>query len=198
MIRQTSSKQTTQNFQRPRQVPNSVQTSANKNKYECFSSSHEDQILSPAPNRAKLLSENKGVLSDRTQTYKSPRLVALDGKLKSMMHEKKHRLMNKMKSPLKQNDQNLVRNNRLIDFSSTQPVILAMFLKTVIFTYLIYLMKINFWNENWKKCKGSYMRWVMINLRIYKLSIWKESLSWKNKQSAFKVHIFISSILMMF
>ena len=68
-------------------------------------------MLSPAPNRAKLLSENKGLsLTERTENYKAPQLRALDSKLKNIMNEKKSRLMNKMRSPLKQvsSHQNLV------------------------------------------------------------------------------------------
>lgn len=77
---------------------------ASATKREWFSNSNnDDQILSPAPNRAKLLSENKGVmLSARTENYRAPQLRALDDKLKNIITEKKNRLMKKARSPLKQ------------------------------------------------------------------------------------------------
>lgn len=81
---------------------NSAKVSAKKD-HNFKRSKNDDQILSPAPNRAKLLSENKsGMMSARTESYKAPQLKALDSKLKDIMVEKKNRLMNNIRSPLKQ------------------------------------------------------------------------------------------------
>jgi hypothetical protein len=52
--------------------------------------STEEQVLSPAPNRAKLLSDNHTVMnSARTENYRAPKLRALDNKLKNIISEKK-------------------------------------------------------------------------------------------------------------
>lgn len=45
-------------------------------------------------------------MSARTENYKAPHLKALDNKLKSIITEKKNRLMNNMRSPLKQVNDN--------------------------------------------------------------------------------------------
>jgi hypothetical protein len=64
---------------------------------------NDDEVLSPSPNRAKLLSENKPcIMSARTESYRAPQLKAIDNKLKDILAEKKNRLMNNMRSPLRQ------------------------------------------------------------------------------------------------
>jgi hypothetical protein len=64
----------------------------------------EDQIFSPAPTRAKLLSESRGTASAMTENYRAPRLKALDDKLKTIISDKKNRLMGKQRSPFRQRE----------------------------------------------------------------------------------------------
>jgi hypothetical protein len=81
---------------------NSAKASARKD-HGLRSVRNDDEVMSPSPNRAKLLSENKScIMSARTENYKAPQLKAIDNKLKDILAEKKNRLMNNMRSPLRQ------------------------------------------------------------------------------------------------
>lgn len=79
----------------------SLYTSDNKNRMIAGSPS-EDQFLSPPQNKVKSFSDNKHTMSSRTENYKAPHLKALDSKLKNIIHEKKNRLMNNIRSPLQE------------------------------------------------------------------------------------------------